>query len=405
MKTFANIFLILFFADSGVSFIDEVLSLVAPLAPLASVRELIANAVIVASLPLYLCLGIDRRLPKAVFLPMFVFNFCCLFSAWIFPSLVGEDGFGLLLAAIQVGLSLVIMRHLRKENGHPLLADADFFPPFFSMKNTLTFTGINLLLAPLVFGLLVFGSARSLIEENAGSFMRLAPDGLHMTEKVYRRGNKTIRLAAMIHLGEQRYYDDLTRSFASGRAIVLAEGVTDEKKLLHEKLDYGKVASVLGLTTQEQLRFKGRIIDEDELETTPADGEGQVAGKSADILRADVDISSFRPETIRFLDELGKQMKQNSSTARGLLAFNEWSKDNVTPQTQKIVMDDILYGRNQELIRHLRKAVDRYDSIIVPWGALHMPGIEEEVVKEGFQLVEQRERLSIDLKKMLRGML
>lgn len=403
MRIIANIFLLLFFADSGISLIDEIVSLAAPLPPLAVIRNLLANAVVLTSVPLYLSLGVDRRLPKMIFLPMIIFVFSCLSCAWVFPSLPSDGGFGLLIAAIQVGLSLVIILHLRKENGQPTLADADFYAPFFSLKNTLAFTAINLLLAPLVLSLLLFGSARAFIEENATGFMRLAPEGLHMTEKVYSRGNKTIRLAAMIHLGEKAYYDELTRSFASGRTIVLAEGVTDEKNLLRERLDYGKLADFLGLTTQERLQFKGRFIGDEDLEEAPADGEGEAVRESADVLRADVDISSFHPETIHFLDALGRQLKENSSTVQGLLAFNDWSKKNVTPQTHKIVMDDILYGRNKELIRNLRKAVGRYDSVIIPWGALHMPEIEKEVVKEGFQLREQRERLSIDLKKLLWG--
>lgn len=66
-------------------------------------------------------------------------------------------------------------------------------------------------------------------------------------------------------------------------------------------------------------------------------------------------------------------------------------------------MDDILYRRNKEVIRHLRKAVDRYDTVVVPWGALHMPEIEDEVVKQGFKLQQERERVSIDFNKMLWG--
>jgi hypothetical protein len=53
----------------------------------------------------------------------------------------------------------------------------------------------------------------------------------------------------------------------------------------------------------------------------------------------------------------------------------------------------------------MRKALDRYDTIVIPWGALHMAEIEEEVLKRGFDLQQERERVSIDFRKMLVGKL
>lgn len=90
---------------------------------------------------------------------------------------------------------------------------------------------------------------------------------------------------------------------------------------------------------------------------------------------------------------------------KGLLSFNAWAQENVTPEIEKIIMDDILHDRNKELIRHLKKSVDRYDTIVIPWGAIHMPEIEAAVLKQGFKLQQQREMVSIDLIKMLRGKL
>lgn len=405
MRIFVNLFLLLFFADSTISVLDEVLSFFAPVVPLTYLRDLIAEVVVLMSLPLYICLGIDRRLPKMILLPMIAFIFGCMSFAWILPSLAGEEGFQLLLSFIQLGLSLVIMLHLQKSGELLTITERGTHSSFFSLRNTLGFMTINLLLAPLVLGLLIFGSARSFIEENARGFMRLAPDGLHMTEKIYSRGDKSIRLAAMIHVGEKQYYDELTQSFSSGRTVILAEGVTDEKKLMREGLDYGRVAGFLGLTTQNRLQFKGRVITTGQMEQSIADEEIGAVGNVADILRADVDISSFRPETIRFLSALASHLRQNSSTVQGLWLLNDWSRENVTPELHNIVMDDIVHRRNKELIRYLHQAADRYDCVIVPWGALHLPEIEQEVMKEGFQLREQRERLSIDLKKLLKGML
>ncbi len=406
MRIFANLFLILFVADGGFSLFDEVVSLFYPLPALSEVRALLANVVILMAVTLYLCLGIDKRLPKRVFLPLVFFLFSCPVSSMLFPSISTKPAYGLFMALGQVLLSmLVIFRFPKKGEQSAMMPEAAFNAPFFSLRNTLLFGAANLVVIPLVLLLLTLGAANSYLEEHTAGFMRLAPDGLYMTERVYRRNNKTIRLAAMIHVGEKEYYNELAGSPASGRTIVLAEGVTDDKQLLRDKLDYGKVAGFLGLTSQGKMLYRGRLIGEGTLDEPAARArtgeEGETAGP-VDILRADMDISSFRPQTIHFLNALGKQMEENDSTVKGLLSLNAWAQKNVTPEMQKIIMDDILSGRNKVLIRHLRKAVDRYDTIVIPWGALHMPEIEAEVLAQGFALQQERKRLSIDLKRILK---
>ena len=203
----------------------------------------------------------------------------------------------------------------------------------------------------------------------------------------------------MIHVAEKKYYQELVDSVAKGRTLVLAEGVTDDRNLLRDQLDYGKVASYLGLVSQQEMQFRGRLIEAAELEKpTPK----RAVRTRTDILRADVDVSSFRPQTIEFLNVLGAHMKKSPSLGRDLLGLNGLSKKYFTPEMQQVVMDDILHRRNKEVIRLLRKAVDRYDTVLIPWGALHMPEIEAEVLKQGFELQQVRERVSMDFRKMLR---
>ena len=69
MRVFANLFLILFLADGGFSLVDELVPLLSPLTSFTELRTLLSVAVIIMSVPLYPCLGIDRRLPKRLFLP------------------------------------------------------------------------------------------------------------------------------------------------------------------------------------------------------------------------------------------------------------------------------------------------------------------------------------------------
>ena len=219
-----------------------------------------------------------------------------------------------------------------------------------------------------------------------------------MTERVYRLKDKTIRLVSMIHVGEKEYYDDLVRSASSGRTIVLAEGITDESNILRNRFGYGKMAGFLGLASQEKMEFKGRVIDDEELEESGPEGD---EASTPDIVRADVDISTFHPTTIRFLNILGKQLTESTSIAKEFIAVNGWAKKNLTPEMNEAIMDDIIHQRNQEVIRHLGKALSRYDTVIIPWGALHMAEIEKSVVARGFVLQEERERVSISFRKLL----
>jgi hypothetical protein len=407
MRVFANLFLILFLADGGISLLDELLSLLAPVMALAGVRNLLAAVVILLAVPVYLCLGIDRRLPKRVFLPLVIFVFWCPLSTWFFPVLDGNRTYGLLAAAVQVALGLLPLYRFRKAGARSLtLPPALFDVPLFSLKNSLIFGAANLFVIPLALVLLVLYAANSYMTEYTSGFMRLGPGGLQMIERVYRRDHRTIRLAGMIHIGEKEYYDDMAGSIAPGRTIVLAEGVTDDEHLLRNRFDYGRVAGFLGLTSQEKMQFRGRIIEAEELDAPRPRPRGteEQAG-SADILRADVDVSAFRPPTILLLDTLGKQLRESPSLVKGFLALNAWAAKNITPEMNVVIMDDILHRRNREVIRHLGKALDHYDTVVIPWGALHMKEIEAEVLERGFALQEERMRVSIDFRKMLLGTL
>ncbi|HJV64785.1 MAG TPA: hypothetical protein VJ550_03530 [Geomonas sp.] len=400
MRLFGNLFLLLFFADGGISFLDQLVSLFFPLSPLAPLQHLAADLVVLMAPVIYLCLGIDRRLPKRVFLPLIVFVFACLFALLLVPSLSGSHLFGLAVAAAQLALCLLPWKSFRKGGAPSLTMPPEMFQgPSFSTRNTVSFAAVNLLVLPCFLVLLLAVTVNAYMVRYTSGFMHLAADGLHMSEKVYRRGNQTIRLAGMIHVGEKDYYEKVVGSAGPGRTLVLAEGVSDSRELLQNRPDYGKLAGYLGLTTQQdRMHFKGRAIDESELDR-PQPVRHPVAPAAVDILRADVDISSFQPVTVWFLDTLGKQMNESPSLSKQLLSSIAWSEKNVTPAMQETIIDDILYRRNEVVIGQLRKALGRYDNVVVPWGALHMPAIEQEVVRQGFVLQQVRDRVSIRFSK------
>jgi hypothetical protein len=406
MRVFANLFIVLFLADGGFSLVDELVPLLTPFAPFTGLRMLLASAVIAMAVPLYLYLGIDQRLPKRVFLPLIFFVFICPLSTWIFPILADFRIYGLLMAATQVLLGMLPLYYFRKGDERSLTMPPELFSaPFFSIRNSLIFGAANLFIIPLFLVISVLSAADAYMTDYTSGFMHLTPGGLQMTERVYKKDNRTIRLAAMIHIGNREYYEDLTDSIDQRRTIVLAEGVSDVRKLLHNSIDYGKVAGFLGLTSQNEMSFRGRIIGAKDLESPRSDSRGAGNEKltgTADILRADVDVSDFRPPTILLLNALGKIMQNSNSFVKGFTALNSWGEKNITPEMSDIIMDDILHQRNLVVIRYLEKSLDRYDTVVIPWGALHMKEIEAEVLKKGFKLQEERKRVSIDFWKKVK---
>ena len=67
----------------------------------------------------------------------------------------------------------------------------------------------------------------------------------------------------------------------------------------------------------------------------------------------------------------------------------------MTDEKHAIVINDIVNKRNKVLLQHLQSSLPVSDSIIIPWGAMHMPGIQAELFKMGFKPGKTQERLAI----------
>ena len=85
---------------------------------------------------------------------------------------------------------------------------------------------------------------------------------------------------------------------------------------------------------------------------------------------------------------------------QGLQAYDAWARENITPETSAVIFGDLLDSRNEVVISWLDRVLPIYDTIVIPWGALHMPGIETEILERGFKQTSSRERLSIDFKNV-----
>jgi hypothetical protein len=358
-------------------------------------HAVLQTACLLSGVLVYLGFGFNRHLPVRLFLPLFAWLLWDLARWWPFTSLTGSAG-ELLLAIVPLLLGAIVLKRNAGSNGGSLLLVPDQFAgPAFSLGRLLRFTLISLLGLPVLALLILFSVAGNLLDSSSGGFVQLKADGLYMTEKIYQRQEKQLRLAAMIHLAQQDYYEDLIATIPTRRTLILAEGVSDELGLMERDFSYDGVARALGLSAQEAFPFAGRWITRAQLERPVAD-----ASSGPDILAADVDLQQFDPRTIAVLNALARYVLRGDSLLEGYLAFNRWAQEQMTAATQQVMMTDLIDKRDRALVKLIPPALKHYDVLVIPWGALHMKGIEAAVLEQGFTLLDSRQRRSISFSRL-----
>jgi hypothetical protein len=150
---------------------------------------------------------------------------------------------------------------------------------------------------------------------------------------------------------------------------------------------------MIGLSSQKEMQIDGNLVDLQDLDAAPVGRYGK-----PDIAHADIDINRFETHTIEFLNVLGRTLLSNKPFAEALVEYNAWVNEKMTPEKIAAVMVDILDKRNEAVIASLAQTLGRYDTIVIPWGALHMPAIEAAVIEQGFEPGEKKERLSLDFR-------
>ena len=391
MRKLANLFLTLFVLSALTNIADQLVQLFSGVHLLSGLHQFAWLACICCATIVYFGLGFNRHLPKIILLPLFIWLFWVLVGHWPL-AIISGDYFQLTSGCGQLLIAILLLRlNLQLNHESPLFTRSQFVGPPFSGRNLLRFGLINILLLPMALILISYSFVATLIETKTAGFVQLQPNGLYMTERIYRQGDKQIRLAGMIHLGQEEYYANLIASIPGDRTLILAEGVSDEEHLLTEQFGYGKIANLLGLTSQEKVHFQGRLIDASDLDKTIEEGQN-----TPDILRADIDLKQFNPHTLEILNALAKYVLNGESLITGYFEFNRWAQKHFTPDINRLVMTDLITKRNRSVLGYLPRALDKYDTVVIPWGALHMQGIEKAVLEKGFQLEQSQKRLSIN---------
>jgi hypothetical protein len=391
MRRFANLYIVLFLIDAGLSLTDELWSVfAAPWPALSAAHNLVAYLVIALSLVTYTLLGIDRRLPKRVFLPLTLYAFWCSVLMWPLLGMIPRESLGMVMSFGQVFIGGVAVITLHGFYGGKLLPEEFFKRPLFSWGNTLVYSGVNLLLLPLILTYSLMAFAGCYLDQETAGFMRLSPVGVYTSERSYRYDGKVVRLVPMMHIARKGYYKELFDSLPPAKTIILAEGVTDQDRLLKNQFHYGRFASLAGLSSQAAAHLDGNPVELDDLE--PPSGIKRDTTKP-DIVRADTDVNRFNPQTIEFLNVLGRTVLGKKPLAQGVVEYNDWAKAHATPEVISGVMADILDKRNEVVIDALQRSLERYDTIVIPWGGMHMPAIEAALLEWGFIPGDKKERL------------
>lgn len=396
MRNFINFFLIAYAVDAGLSTVVDLIAVLTGVQLLGSLRNLVGVGVFLLSIAVYVSLGIDSRLPKRALLPL------TLLAVWAgvgcLPLPIFFQGHGLLLGIslfqlLLIGFAFVRVKHIT--GGDWLLPPAFFERPAFQLKNTVWFGSANLVLAPVALLFLLGSSAYLYLDHKTAGFMHLGDDGLYLQQRTYTRDEQTIHLMAMIHIGNEEYYQEVSEFLRADDIVVLSEGVSDSTGLIEDFPSYSKVADLIGLDTQENMAMQGTMVEYDQLGDYAGDTRAPV------VVRADIDVKELSEDTLAFIRQAGEMFGNEGSFVEGFSAYMDWYSENMTPEKEKRVMSEIIDKRNAVVLDYLDEALRYHDRIVIPWGALHMPGLEQAVLEKDFTPVEQTSRLAVGYDRLI----
>jgi len=267
------------------------------------------------------------------------------------------EGSARIAAFLQVGLAVGIGLLARRR----LLAEPG--------ERAVLVAAVRSLLLPLLFlvgiGVQAVLAAWSL-SIATGGFARIDATGLETGQRECTKGDRTIHLIGAVHIGEQDGYDALLASIPED-ALLLAEGVTDDAGHLGT-FSYDGLAEAIGLVPQRSGAAEPGSVE--------AEGDGRFRTR-----RADVDVSTFDPRTLELLCAVGESLATDDP-------FKAWMRSSteivIQEGTLEALRQDILDGRNDTLLAAVDEELPRESRLLIPWGALHLRGIQRGVEERGF---------------------
>ena len=333
--------------------------------------SLAACVVLLLAAVTYGLMGLTPMIPKRLFLPVALFNFVAglvaIPLAIFFYNRIHLVAWGISCGQVLLGLGILYAAQGGWKFGWPLVPVPQLKDRRFSGRHLAVFLLVNGVgLGPAVIVYLGLCAVLAVNHFSEG-FLALRPTGFTVQARKYVRADgKTIQLVPMLHIGEADFYQKLSRSFPTN-AIILMEGVTDDRNLLTNKISYERMAATLGVAEQHE-EFKPR----------------------GEMVPADVDVAQFSSNTLAGLNlvMLLHARGMNPETMIKLMQFSP-------PHFEEQLFDDLLRKRNRHLLKEIHARLAESEHLIVPWGAAHMPEIAQEILKAGFRVDETQEYVAI----------
>lgn len=368
MKKFVNLYILLFILDGLFSLTNALTAHVWGVQPLYLLQNIVAFSVLVLSCPLYLLICSMRHFPKRVILPMIIFIvWAGLFFALPLPIFLGVGDTMLFLSILQpcLGVALLFVLRCSARNDYWLYAHSDFARMVFKWKQLLGLAVAHVLLILPLIGVWLAVSLSLAVSHLSSGFIHLGFGGVSVEARTYSYDNKRILLLPTVHMAKPAFYERLIEPLPTESTVVIPEGVTDEQQLLKEPVDYGELAQRMGLEAQ--------------------DNQTIVAQRHTAF--CDVDVSEFSPGTIDYLRTCFK-ISKHLSAGNHLMALQTCAS--VSNPNLDQLWEDLLDLRNRRVTDCVTDCLQTYDTVVIPWGAAHMPGIQRTLLKWGAAITERR---------------
>jgi hypothetical protein len=366
---FLSFYVLLFALDGVISIADDSLILLFASHAIAPLRSLVGSAVFMMGLLVYVLMAFICMIPKRIFLTLTLYPIVGMLIMILGSIYYYRDHQSIALGLSVLQLFLTVYIIIAMQGGlrfqWPWVKEGLLGDKGFSWKNFFGFVSLNafVFLPGVVLYLALCASLA--VDHFSDGFVALHWDRVSVKAKSYSRGDgKTIDLVPMAHIGDASFYKKISGSFPED-AVVLLEGVTDEKKNLTTKWSYSEVAASLGLVEQKN-------------EFVPTKSKSR---------RADVDVSQFSKETLDFLREVG-EFYSSEVTIEKIIQINKKPRK---PETFQKIWEDILIKRNEYLLSEVHKELAKSDHLVIPWGAAHMPGISQGIREDGFKVSRSTE--------------
>lgn len=259
---------------------------------------------------------------------------------------------------------------------------------------SLVATGLCIVLAYIAYALL------SMIVELSDSYIKFTPSGVHTLEtQLQQDGHPNVRLIGMMHFGATASYRKLYSSFSEPRSLILEEGISNHQR--PTRTSYRCAAqTTLSVTRSVMEQPSLCIIKGAHRVASVSDALGS---SGVDIVNADVYLQELSVQTQEWITLNLGLLNKITAGDFGDLDWRYIIEQLSNPIPQQ-VWDDILYARNEHVIDSFQLASDNYDNVVIPWGAMHGPGIQQSLQELGFTTTDSKYHLILPWGALLKAL-